>query len=92
MYGKSEARAGVISIAFLTFALSTGAAQSPTQYQYPRDGLVVLMNGALFNLIDHLSGTSYDGYYHNNGSVCTTPFLSGTLRILRTAETPNTIC
>ena len=76
MCWKSNTRACFLGMTILAFALSTGAAQT---YQYPRDDLVVLMNGSIFNLIDHLGGTSYDAFYHNNGNICTTPLLSGTL-------------
>jgi len=80
MYYKIKTRNFVIYAAFLIFGMFSARAQSPSPpYQYPRDDLVVLMNGALFNLIDHLGGTSYGSFYHNNGTVCTTPLLSGTL-------------
>ena len=66
---------------FMVSLIVTAWCQSPAQaqYQYPHDDIVVAMAGGLFNLIDHLSGSSYDGYYHNNGSVCTTPQLTGGL-------------
>lgn len=54
-------------------------AVAQTEYKYPRDDIVVAMGGGLFNLIDNLSGTGYDGYYHNNGTICTTPQVTGAL-------------
>ncbi|RXG97198.1 hypothetical protein [Bradyrhizobium vignae] len=55
------------------------AAVAQTAYKYPRDDIVVAMGGGLFDFIDNLSGTGYDGYYHNNGTICTTPQVTGAL-------------
>jgi hypothetical protein len=63
----------------LVCALLLAPTSSLAQYKYPKDDLVVVLNGLLFNMIDHLAGTSYEGFYHNNGTVCTTPLLSAAL-------------
>ncbi len=57
------------------------SALAQTDYKYPRDDIVVAMAGGLFNFIDNLSGTGYEGYYHNNktGSICKTPQVTGAL-------------
>ncbi|WP_146006745.1 hypothetical protein [Bradyrhizobium forestalis] len=68
-----------VVVALTVVAWCTCLTQAQAQYQYARDDIVVAMAGGLFNLIDHLGGSSYDGYYHNNGTVCTTPQLTGVL-------------
>jgi hypothetical protein len=66
-------------VALIVAGWITFGQQAQAQYQYPRDDIVVAMAGGLFNLIDHLSGSSYEGYYHKGGIVCTTPQITGVL-------------
>src|ERR1700740_1100670 len=73
-------RAVIRSLPLFSLLILSGSLVVPraatAQYKYPRDDLIVIMNGAVFNVIDHLGGTAYYAYYNNNGAVCSTPFLS----------------
>jgi hypothetical protein len=78
---------GAIAVLFAA-ACIVFSQQAAAQYQYPRDDIVVAIGaGGIFGLIDNLSGTSYDGYYHNNGTICTTPQITGALSRFANART-----